>query len=255
MITKLFGICILVGSLGIVYEFETASGLTGWLKIFHWPAIALTGCGPLGIVFMCSNGTIIARTIGMLFGTAPEKNQKKFDREAIMLKKLGDTFYQSGHKAFDEVQLPKSASPFVKKVIDRLSVRMPVMDIRMLLETERDRRYSQILRCLNVINLGVKLAPSVGMLGTILGMVKLLSTLSDPGQLGPQISLALFTTFYGLFFSLAVWTPLQQRIERCLEVDIDGYTQVIRWLEFLEKRKPGDYFADTAEISTTSKAA
>lgn len=252
MITKLFGLCILVGCLGVVYQFETAGAATGWLKVFHWPAIVLTGCGPLGIVFMCSNGSIIFQTLGILFGAAPEKNQKKYDKETILLRKLGDSFYQAGFKAFDDVKLGRKTTPFVKKVIDRLSVRMPVPDIRLLLESEQIRKHSRITRSLNVINLGVKLAPSVGMLGTILGMVQLLSTLSDPAQLGPKISLALFTTFYGLFFSLAMWTPLQQKIERYLEVEIEAYEKVIHWLGFLEKRKPGDYFADTAELPMTA---
>jgi flagellar motor component MotA len=86
------------------------------------------------------------------------------------------------------------------------------------------------------------------MLGTILGMVQLLSTLEDPAQIGSHMSLALLTTFYGLFFSLALWTPQQQKLERVMEVEADGYNQCLRWLEFLEKRKPSDYFADAAGL-------
>jgi flagellar motor component MotA len=63
------------------------------------------------------------------------------------------------------------------------------------------------------------------------------------------MSLALLTTFYGLFFSLAIWTPNQQKLERVQEVELDGYNQIIQWLEFLEKRKPADYFADAAELA------
>ena len=83
------------------------------------------------------------------------------------------------------------------------------------------------------------------MLGTILGMVRLLESLQDPSQIGPHMSLALLTTFFGLFFSLILWTPLQQKIERVLDVELERFDQALRWLELLEKRKPADYFSDT----------
>ncbi len=125
---------------------------------------------------------------------------------------------------------------------------MPTRDIRDLLEMERDRHRIRLIQCLNVLNVGVRVCPSLGMLGTILGMVRLLSTLEDPSKIGPHMSLAMLTTFYGLFFSLVAWTPVQQKIERVLDIELEAYDQVIHWLDLLEKRKPVTYFADTAEI-------
>jgi len=47
---------------------------------------------------------------------------------------------------------------------------------------------------------------------------------------------------------------LQQKVERVLEVELNGYNQVIRWLELLEKRKPTEYFADSAQIPVEEAA-
>jgi chemotaxis protein MotA len=92
------------------------------------------------------------------------------------------------------------------------------------------------------------------MLGTILGMVRLLSTLEDPSHIGPHMSLALLTTFYGLFFSLVFWTPLQQKIERMLDVELEHFNQTIHWLETLENNKPISYFAEPIGIKTPRAA-
>lgn len=247
MITKLFGFAALIGCLACVYLFEGASFAEGAWRIFHWPAIVLTGLGPTSLICISSDWALIFTAIRYTFGENPRSKQRKYEREALFLQKLGKTFYAEGPKTFENVKA-RGLSPTTLKVIERLAVRMPLADIRELLETERDRRQARLHQCINVVGLGVRLAPSVGMLGTILGMVELLSTLQDPSQIGSRMSLALFTTFYGLFFSLAIWTPIQQKLERTCDVELEGYNQVLRWLEFIERRKPADYFADTADI-------
>ena len=253
MLTRVFGFAVMVCCLGIVYQFEGMSHLTGPLRLFHWPAMVLTGIGPMALVIMCSDWSTLFRTMGLVLGSSASSRQRKHEREAVFLQQLGNKYYGEGPKAFENLKT-RWLSLYVTKVLDRLTVRMPVQDIRGLLQTERERRSNRYNQSVNVVGLGVRLAPSMGMLGTILGMVQLLSTLQDTSQIGTHMSLALLTTFYGLFFSLAFWTPIQQKLERILEVELDGYDQVIRWLEFLEKRKPSDYFADVVDMPHNNRA-
>jgi chemotaxis protein MotA len=132
---------------------------------------------------------------------------------------------------------------------------MPTADVRELLEAERERTMHKIKNCVGVLSMGVKLTPSVGMLGTIMGMVNLLSNMSDPGSIGSAMSLALLTTFFGLFFSMTFWTPLQAKVDRVMTAEIEGYDKTIRWLETLEKRKPANYFADAVDIRSVDGPA
>lgn len=253
MFIKLFGLCFLFGALATVYLFEGQAQAPAALPILYWPAIALTGIGPLGIVLLSTNWKLLRQTIGILMGEAPEPRARRYQREAMFLQKLADSIYKEGPRILDTIKTG-ALSPFTKKVLERLSLRIPIPDIRSLLEAERNRRIARIIKSVNLVSLAVRLSPSIGMLGTILGMVRLLASLDDPSHIGPQISTALFTTFYGLFFSLAVWTPVQQRLERSMEAETEGLNQLVRWLEFLEKRKPLEYFADTAEIKVEKAA-
>ena len=247
MIAKLFGFCILVACLFIVYKFESHSDATGIMRLFHWPAILLTGVGPSALVFMCSEWRAFFQTIGFVLGRSGPSVRKKNEQGLMLLQKISKDDYTQGPKVFETVPV-KDLSPFVVKAIDRLSIRMPTVDVRELLEAERERTLHHIKNCVVVLGMGVKLTPSVGMLGTIMGMVNLLSTMSDPSSIGSSMSLALLTTFYGLFFSLVIWTPLQQKVDRVMTAEIDGYDKTIRWLETLEKRKPANYFADAVDI-------
>jgi len=201
MITRIFGLVGLLGCLGVVYCFEGTSFASGAFRIFHWPAMVLTGVGPLTLVITCSDWHILFRTFRWVFGTSAWKRQSKHEKEAVFLQRVGSLFYTEGAKAFDELETG-GVSEYVKKVLDRMAIRIPTTDIREMVEIERDRVHSHLFQCMGVLGLGVRLAPSVGMLGTILGMVELLSSISEPSQIGSHMSLALLTTFYGLFFLL-----------------------------------------------------
>ena len=40
-------------------------------------------------------------------------------------------------------------------------------------------------------------SPAYGMIGTIIGLVQMLANLDDPSSIGPAMSVAMITTFYG----------------------------------------------------------
>jgi len=252
MITRLIGFCAMVACLWTVFEFEAASDAVGLLRLFHWPAIVLTGLGPICLLFICFDAGEVFRAFGMAMFRSPGRLKRKSAREAMFLHELGKNFYDGGQKAFDSAKA-SGLTPFVAKVVERLSLRMPTADIRDLSTLDQGKRESELVQSLNVISSAVRLTPSIGMLGTIMGMVRLLSTLEDPSKIGSAMGLALLTTFYGLFFSLAVWTPIQQKIEKLLSLEMHGFDQTLRWLELLEKRKPTSYFADTAEIADNAQ--
>jgi chemotaxis protein MotA len=249
MITKLVGLAVMGGCFTAVYLFEDSSSATGFMRMLHWPAMMLTGVGPLGLVLVCYDFGVIWRAVKLSFFTSLSARQTRAHRESLLLGKWGREFYEEGPVAFERIK-GRGLSDFTKKMIERLVVRVPTKDIREMLENERDHKRIRMIQSLNVINLGVRLCPSMGMLGTILGMVRLLSTLEDPSHIGPAMSLALLTTFYGLFFSLIFWTPIQQKLERLLDVDLEHFNQTISWLETLENNKPISYFSEPIGINT-----
>lgn len=243
MILRLLGILTLGGCFAVVFLFESQSSATGVLRLLHWPAMVLTGVGPFALCLICYDAKALGRTAKAVFGRTPDSRQEMHEREAVILHKLSNLYFEEGPSAFEKVN-PKGISEYATRMIERLAVRMPTADIREFLNVERERAVIRLVQILKVVGLGVRLAPSVGMLGTILGMVSLLSTLSEPSQIGSHMSLALLTTFYGLFFSLVVWTPVQQKLERIMDLELEGYDQVLRWLELLERRKPLNYIEE-----------
>ena len=55
-------------------------------------------------------------------------------------------------------------------------------------------------------------APLFGMVGTLIGLIMLLRTLTDPTTIAPNMSVALMTTFYGILLAGLVCMPVAGKI-------------------------------------------
>ncbi|MCR2042765.1 flagellar motor protein [Anaerosalibacter massiliensis] len=56
-------------------------------------------------------------------------------------------------------------------------------------------------------------APAYGMLGTLIGLINMLKKLEDPSSIGPNMSVALVTTFYGSFLANVVFLPMANKLK------------------------------------------
>lgn len=55
--------------------------------------------------------------------------------------------------------------------------------------------------------------PTMGIIGTVMGMVHVLSNLSNPDDLGPAIAVAFLATLYGIFSANLLWIPFATKIK------------------------------------------
>jgi len=55
-------------------------------------------------------------------------------------------------------------------------------------------------------------APAMGMIGTLIGLVQMLSNMSDPKSIGPAMAVALLTTLYGAMIANMVAMPIADKL-------------------------------------------
>jgi len=101
-------------------------------------------------------------------------------------------------------------------------------------------------------------APSMGMIGTLIGLVAMLRSLDDPSTIGPAMAVALLTTMYGAVIAFVVAAPIAEKLDRRTKeetmnmiVVIDGIESIVKGMnaniikEKLEARiAPGDRNTD-----------
>lgn len=66
----------------------------------------------------------------------------------------------------------------------------------------------------------VEYAPTLGMIGTVIGLINILGNLSDPSALGTGMALALLTTLYGVFFANILFGPIGGKLAVLNELEI-----------------------------------
>jgi chemotaxis protein MotA len=71
-----------------------------------------------------------------------------------------------------------------------------------------------------VFDILAKYAPAWGMIGTVVGLILMLSQLKDPGSIGPGMSIALVTTFYGAVLSYFVFGPIAEKLQERSDEEI-----------------------------------
>ena len=56
-------------------------------------------------------------------------------------------------------------------------------------------------------------APAMGMIGTLIGLVQMLSAMDDPKSIGPAMAVALLTTLYGAVIANAFALPIAEKLK------------------------------------------
>ena len=56
-------------------------------------------------------------------------------------------------------------------------------------------------------------APAMGMIGTLVGLVAMLSNMSDPKSIGPAMAVALLTTLYGAIVANMIASPIADKLQ------------------------------------------
>ncbi|HWC36527.1 MAG TPA: motility protein A [Mycobacteriales bacterium] len=63
-------------------------------------------------------------------------------------------------------------------------------------------------------------SPTLGIIGTVLGLVHTLQNLSDPGRLGPLIASAFLATLWGVMLANVVYLPLANKMKRATSAEV-----------------------------------
>jgi chemotaxis protein MotA len=82
-----------------------------------------------------------------------------------------------------------------------------------ILETDVEQIENRHSEGAKILSSGGTFAPAFGMIGTLIGLVNMLSSLEDPTQIGAGMATALITTFYGAVLANGLFLPLAGKLE------------------------------------------
>ncbi len=103
--------------------------------------------------------------------------------------------------------------PFLARGLQMVIDGVDVKIIEDILDTELDSRANRHTDVKSTVDFVASMVPAYGMIGTIMGLVGLLGNLDDPSSIGPNMAVALITTFYGAVAANLFLIPFGKKIE------------------------------------------
>jgi chemotaxis protein MotA len=99
--------------------------------------------------------------------------------------------------------------------------------VRDVLEAEIDGMHARHKVGWGVFEKAGGFAPTMGIIGTVMGLVHVLENLSAPETLGPSISGAFIATLIGVGSANVVFLPVANRLKALSEEEVEGRTLVL----------------------------
>ena len=111
----------------------------------------------------------------------------------------------------DEVQ--KMSDPFLKKGVQLAIDGTDPELVREIMETDIQFLGARHHEGANLFGTMGGFAPTLGVIGTVSGLVHMLANLSDPGSMGPSIAAAFIATLYGVCSANLLFLPLGNKLK------------------------------------------
>lgn len=176
------------------------------------PAILIVFGGTLTVTLTSFPVQEVLRAVATIGGTLIGHTQE-FGGMAKRLMELAQKA-----RATTLLSLQKDAKnethPFLKQALSLAVDGAPVEAIEKLLYHDTMTSVERHERALAVLRRAGEVAPSMGLIGTLIGLVQMLGGLSDPSTIGPAMAVAILTTFYGAVLAYMVLTPIATKLER-----------------------------------------
>lgn len=84
--------------------------------------------------------------------------------------------------------------------------------INSIMETELEALIDRHAQGKQILDTTGRYAPAFGMIGTLMGLIFMLSNMDDPSKIGPGMAVALITTLYGAIIANVVTGPLAEKL-------------------------------------------
>jgi chemotaxis protein MotA len=112
-----------------------------------------------------------------------------------------------------EEKIKELEDPFLIKGVRLVVDGFPAQTVRDIMGIELFGMQGRHLSGKKIVDQMGTMAPSFGMIGTLMGLIAMLKNLDDPSQIGGGMAVALITTFYGAVMANMIFIPLAVKLE------------------------------------------
>ncbi len=194
------------------------------------PSVYIVVLGTATAVLIRSSIPEFIGAIGVVMKAIKHKEDKP---EALIEKlvELGTIARKDGMIALEGQEIP---NPFLAKGVRMLVDGTDPSMIKGTLEREMGMIQQRNADGIAIIGSAQDIAPAMGMIGTLVGLVLMLGNMSDPKSIGPAMAVALLTTLYGAIIANVICIPLKQKLTALDLIESLNHQLIIEGILFIQ---------------------
>ena len=127
---------------------------------------------------------------------------------------------QKGVLSISQQETELQKDPYIAYAMSYVTDGFKTEDILQILTHDMDALIERHKTGASIIRRASEVAPAMGLIGTLVGLVQMLTQLNDPSSIGPAMAVALLTTFYGAILGTVILAPMAAKLERNASMDI-----------------------------------
>jgi chemotaxis protein MotA len=193
----------------------------------------LEGASPLAVILLPPMILVFGATFGAAVAGAATSDVRKvgswfriaFTPDRVsQTPRLVDELTELATMARKEGMLPLEsrarsvADPFLRRGLQLAIDAVPIEQVRRVLAAEIEaQRAEDRVAARFFLKMG-GYAPTIGIIGTVVGLVQVLQSLEKPEVLGPLVASAFIATLWGVLSANFIWLPIAAKIRRNSEL-------------------------------------
>jgi chemotaxis protein MotA len=183
-------------------------------------AFAIVVVGTFGAVLLQTKRQAFLRGVRMLrWVFFPPADQRAFFARQIQL--WSQTARRDGLLSLE--QYMAKADPFVQKGLRLVVDGIQPEKLRSLLDTDINNYEFRERQAARIWESAAGYAPTVGILGAVLGLIHVMENLTDPSRLGAGIAVAFVSTIYGVGLANLFFYPVGNKIKGIIAERVAQY--------------------------------
>jgi chemotaxis protein MotA len=132
-----------------------------------------------------------------------------------------------------EAEVKQIEDPFLKRGLQMSIDGTDPEDLRAILEGEIAAKKAEDKAAAKFFNAMGGYAPTIGIIGTVIGLIHVMENLSNPESIGPLIASAFVATLWGVLSANVFWLPMGAKITRTsdlqaasMELLVEGIAEI-----------------------------
>jgi len=204
----------LIGTMGAFVVIGLAMYLGGQPDSFiDIPAMLIVLCGSFLVTTISFSWDEVLQAQGLML-RASVYHVEELDEAARQAVRLASQARRKGILSLQKLNGQLGHAPFLERAIAVVVDGAAPDDVERIMQAELRATERRHARSVGVLRRAGEVAPAMGLIGTLVGLVQMLGNLEEPSSIGPAMAVALLTTFYGAVLANMVFLPLARKLER-----------------------------------------